>query len=90
MQAIFERAYRLGRADSDERQKFYRQLNSRGWKTKEPNGDLLAPETPELAGSVGRQLGGSGLTDLEIRKLIVVAVGQPTPFLPATRSLRAL
>lgn len=91
MQAIFERAYRLGKTTAQERQKFYRQMNSRGWKTREPNSDLLPPETPELAASVGRRLDDSGLTEQEIRRLVGVRSGQDTPFIPARRTtLRAV
>jgi Zn-dependent peptidase ImmA (M78 family) len=54
MQAIFERAYRMGKVSAEERQRFYRQMNSRGWKTREPGSDLLTPERPELATSIGK------------------------------------
>ncbi|MDQ1293744.1 MAG: hypothetical protein QG608_1625 [Actinomycetota bacterium] len=90
MQAIFERAYRLGKATSEERQKFYRQMNSRGWKTREPASDLLPPETPELAMSVGRRLDESGLTQSEIQKLVGARDGHPTPFVPPRRTLKAV
>jgi len=91
MQAVFERAYRLGKATAEERQKFYRQMNTRGWKTREPNSDLLPPETPELAASVGRHLDESGLTEQEIRSLVGARSGQSTPFVRARRTtLRAV
>lgn len=87
MQAIFERAFRLNKATAEERQKFYRQMTSRGWKTREPGSELLPTETPELAASVGRRLNESGLTDHEIRKLIGVRGTHPTPFTRAPRRL---
>jgi len=90
MQAVFERAYRLGKVTSDDRQRFYRQLNSRGWKTREPGSDLLAAETPELAHSIGRTLDRSGLTDGEIRQLIGVGAQTETVFREKTRALRAV
>lgn len=91
MQAIFERAYRLGRVTAEERQKFYRQMNSRGWKTREPHSDLLPPETPELAASVGRRLDESGLTPQEIRKLVGMTGDHSTPFLALPqRALRVV
>ncbi len=90
MQAIFERAYRMNKVTTEERQRFYRQLNSRGWKTREPGSDLLPPETPELAASVGRQLNQSGLSLQEIQKLIGSRDGNTTPFAPARRALRAV
>ncbi|MGO1406072.1 helix-turn-helix domain-containing protein [Agrococcus casei] len=90
MQAIFERAYRLGKATSDERQRFYRQMNSRGWKTREPGSDLLPSEVPELAVSVGRRLDQSGLTRREIQLLVGAREGYTTPFDAPQRTLRAV
>jgi Zn-dependent peptidase ImmA (M78 family) len=90
MQAVFERAYRLGKATSEERQKFYRQMNSRGWKVREPNSELIPQETPELAASVGHRLTESGLTEREIQRLVGVRDGGSTPFLPGRRGLRAI
>lgn len=90
MQAIFERAYRMGKVSADERQRFYRQMNSRGWKTREPGSDILPPETPELAASVGRRLDQSGLTQREIQLLIGAREGHATPFDAPRRTLRAV
>lgn len=90
MQALFERAYRMGKATAEERQKFYRQMNSRGWKTREPGSDLLPPEMPELAASVGRRLDESGLTRREILQLVGTRDGHPTPFDASRRVLRAV
>ena len=90
MQAIFERAYRMGKVSSDDRQRFYRQLNSRGWKAREPGSDLIPAETPELASSIGRTLDKSGLTDREIRQLIGVGLHTETAFTEKSRALRAV
>lgn len=90
MQAIFERAFRLGTVTAEQRQTFYRQLNSRGWKTREPGSDLLAPETPQLAASVGRRLDESGLSSSEIATLIGIRESSPSTFVPARRPLRAV
>jgi Zn-dependent peptidase ImmA (M78 family)/DNA-binding XRE family transcriptional regulator len=90
MQALFERACRMGKATAEERQKFYRQINGRGWKTREPGSDLLPPETPELAVSVGRRLDESGLTRREILRLVGARDGHPTPFDAPRRALRAV
>ncbi len=90
MQAIFERAYRMGKVTPEERQRFYRQMNSRGWKTREPGTELLAPERPELATSVGRRLDQSGLTRREIQILIGARDGHSTPFDAPGRALRAV
>ncbi len=90
MQAIFERAYRMGKVTSDERQRFYRQMNSKGWKTREPGSELIPPEEPELAASVGRRLDQSGLTRSEIQFLVGARDGHPTPFDAPRRALRAV
>lgn len=90
MQAIFERAYRLGRVTSEERQRFYRQMNSRGWKTREPGSDLLTAEVPELAMSIGRRLERSGLSDAEIRSLIGIDSSSTNVFRGRERTLRAV
>lgn len=90
MQAIFERAYRMGKTTTEDRQKFYKQMNSRGWKIREPGSDLLPSETPELAISVGQKLDESGLTRREILRLVGAREGHPTPFDVPLRVLRAL
>lgn len=90
MQALFERAYRMGKATADERQMFYRQLNRRGWKAREPGNDQLPAESPELAASIGRQLEQSGLTRREMQRLIGTRDGNSTIFEGSTRALRAV
>jgi Zn-dependent peptidase ImmA (M78 family) len=90
MQAVFERAYRLGRASAQDRQRFYRQMNSRGWKTREPGSDQITPEVPELAASIGRRLSESGLTGSEIARLTGMRDGCPNPFGLASRALHAV
>lgn len=90
MQALFERAYRLGRVTSEERQQFYRRLNSRGWKTREPGSDQIPPEPPRLARSMGEQLIHSGLSPAEVARLIGVPPNADSPFLPPSRGLRVV
>lgn len=80
MQAIFERAYRMGRVTPEDRQRFYRQMNSRGWKTREPGSDLLPKESPELAVSIGRRLIKTGLTQAETQQLVGARPGHQTLF----------
>lgn len=82
MQALFERAHGLRKATKDDRARFYRQLNSKGWKVHEPGSDTLPPETPVLAASIGRQLADAGLTRHEIHLLIGAADDADTPFEP--------
>jgi len=43
MQALFERAFRLGLVTPTARTSFYKSLNARGRKTREPETDSLAP-----------------------------------------------
>lgn len=88
MQAIFERAYRMGKVSAEDRRRFYRQISSRGWKTRELGSDMLPPETPELATSVRRQLDQSGLTRSEIQTLIGAREGHVTAFDIPRRALR--
>lgn len=90
MQAIFERAYRLGKVDADDRQKFYRQLNSRGWKTREPGSDQIVAETPSLVQAIREQLGSSGLDQAEISHLVGKRAGERSPFTMQQRILRAV
>lgn len=87
MQAIFERAYRMGKVNTEDRQKFHRQMNSRGWKVREPGSDLLPPETAELASSVGTRLTESGLNPREVRQLLGTRRSGATPFDKAERRL---
>ncbi|WP_280184530.1 helix-turn-helix domain-containing protein [Nocardia gipuzkoensis] len=89
MQALYERAYRFGRATSDERQRFYKGLNARGWKTSEPGADLVPDERPELAASIVEALQGKGLSREEIAQLTGMSwVSDGDPFTPASRGLR--
>jgi len=90
MQAIFERASALGKANAEDRRKFDRQMSSRGWKVREPKSDLLPPEIPELAGSVGQRLAQSGLTQREVHTLVGTREGHATPFDAPQRALRAV
>jgi Zn-dependent peptidase ImmA (M78 family) len=54
MQAIFERAYRFGLVKASDRVDFYRSLNSRGWKIREPISDELPTERAELTLKLAR------------------------------------
>ncbi|MGK8521325.1 ImmA/IrrE family metallo-endopeptidase [Nocardia asteroides] len=69
MQALYERAYRFGRVTSDGRQRFYRGLKARGWKTNETGADLVPEERPELAASIVEALQDKGLSRDEIAQL---------------------
>lgn len=69
MQAIFERAYRLGLVKPSDRADFYKSLNARGWKVHEPASDELPVERAELVQEIGAKMRERGLSDDEIANL---------------------
>lgn len=87
MQALMERAYRLGTVSAQERKTFYKKMSHRGWRRQEPGGDALPPETPQLARSVGQALIDAGLTVSEVSEIVGVAPGKDSPFIPVPRGL---
>ncbi|WP_067704451.1 helix-turn-helix domain-containing protein [Nocardia jejuensis] len=89
MQALYERAYQLGRVSTDERQRFYRYLNARGFKANEPGPELVPQERPELAASIVDALQAKGLDPEEIARLTGIdIVADGDPFTPVSRGLR--
>ncbi|MGW0250121.1 helix-turn-helix domain-containing protein [Nocardia goodfellowii] len=89
MQALYERAYQLGRVTSADREKFYRSMNARGWKANEPGADRIPPESPELARSTGAALLETGLDRAEVLRLTGSANSRDTdPFAPAPHGLQ--
>ncbi|MGH3693574.1 MAG: hypothetical protein ACRDRX_06190 [Pseudonocardiaceae bacterium] len=91
MQAIFERAYRLGLAKPRDRTDFYRSLNSRGWKIREPASDELPVEHPELAQEIGAGMRERGLSDAEIARMAGFAPGaMVNPFRVQPKRLHAV
>lgn len=90
MQAIFERAYRLGLATPAERTAFYKAMNARGWKTKEPGSETVPLERPQLPASIGEALRTKGLTDDEMNELSGYTAGAMNPFKPVERHLQAV
>jgi len=92
MQAVFERAFRMGRVSRDERTKFYRAMNARGWKVEEPGAERVALERPRLARLAGERLREAGLSDSEIAELTgVTDVAHASPFIERTqRHLRTV
>jgi Zn-dependent peptidase ImmA (M78 family)/transcriptional regulator with XRE-family HTH domain len=87
IQAIFERAHQLGLVTADERRAFYRGLNARGWKTKEPRAADVPLEQPELPASIGAALRAKGFSVEEIDALAGYAAGTANPFRPPNRRL---
>ena len=91
MQAIFERAHRLGLGKSHDRVDFYRLLNSRGWKVHEPVSDELPIEHPELTQQIGARMRERGLSDAEIANMAGFAPGaKDNPFLIQPKRLHAV
>lgn len=90
MQALFERAFRLGLVSPTARTSFYKSLNARGWKTREPGTDSLAAETPSLAQHIGTAMSKRGLSPDEIDSAAGYQPGTDNPFQLAPTRLRAL
>lgn len=91
MQAILERAYRLGIVKQCDRVDFYRALNSRGWKVREPASDELPVEHGELAQEIGTRMRERGLSDDEIARMAGFAPGSPAnPFRAQPKRLHAV
>ena len=66
MQALIERAHRLGTLSAQQRTSLYKALSSRGWRTREPLSDELVPERPSLVERLGQTLLDRGLTPAEV------------------------
>jgi Zn-dependent peptidase ImmA (M78 family)/DNA-binding XRE family transcriptional regulator len=82
MQAILERAHRLGLVKAHDRMDFCRSLNSRGWKVCEPVSDELPIEHPELTQQIGARMRERGLSDVEIANMAGFAPdAKANPFL---------
>ena len=91
MQAILERAHRLGTVGARERAAFYKLLNARGWKVREPASDELPVERPELAQEIGSRMRERGLSDEEIARMAGFIVGaEGNPFRTPPRPLYAV
>lgn len=65
MQAIFERGFRLDLATGTDRQNFYKQISRKGWRTEEPDEDLIPVESPSLASNLLAQFRAAGLSEGE-------------------------
>lgn len=84
IQALFERASHFGLVTKEQRTAFYRQLNSRGWRTAEPDEDFIPLERPQLATSLLEQFRLAGLSDADFAQVAGFAEGQiPRELLPA-------
>lgn len=90
LQALIERAYRLGLLTSDRRTTFYKMLNARGWKTVEPGSDKLARETPRLMQHIGFLMKERGMSDQEMAEITGFRDPAENPFRPVQKHLRAV
>lgn len=93
MQALFERAYRMGRVTTEERRRFYSSMNSRGWKRVEPGAERVPVERARLVAAAGESLRSAGLSDEEIAGLTGARTAKAAaPFLaePEQRRLRTV
>lgn len=69
MAAIVERASSLGYMTPTQRTSFYKMMNARGFRYREPASDELPPERPRLMQHIGEALRAKGLTEAEIAQL---------------------
>ena len=91
MQALIERAHRLGILGTSERANLYKRFSARGWRTREPLSDELLPECPSMVDRIGRTLLERGLTQEEIAILAGIDPRvQDSPFFPRRPPLRAV
>lgn len=91
MQALIERAHRLGTLSARERTNFYKRFSAAGWRTREPLSELLAPERPSLMHQIRQTLVERGLTRGEIAALAGVDPHVTnSPFLPQGQRLRSV
>lgn len=90
MQALYERAYRMGLVNASARTAFYRSLNARGWKSREPGSDTVPTERPALATHIGQSLRARGLSVEQMAEIAGFAVASDNPFQPALSGLRAV
>jgi Zn-dependent peptidase ImmA (M78 family)/DNA-binding XRE family transcriptional regulator len=91
MVALIERAHEARLLADKECTALHRALSVRGWRTREPVSDELAPETAQLARSVGMALRNRGLSADEVARLAGFASDRDNSiFRPEPRQLRAV
>jgi Zn-dependent peptidase ImmA (M78 family)/DNA-binding XRE family transcriptional regulator len=91
MQAMLERAHGLKTVTVDERTRFYKMMNARGWKANEPGGEFIPSESPEFPTRIGDALKAKGFTEQRIAEIAGAATTANNPFRPTpTNRLRAL
>jgi Zn-dependent peptidase ImmA (M78 family) len=90
MQALLERAYRMKLITPEARTKFYKMMNARGWKTKEPGVEFLVAEKPSLPAHIGNALKNKGFTERQAAALAGYADPDDNPFRPVSNRLRVV
>ncbi|MEJ2864874.1 helix-turn-helix domain-containing protein [Actinomycetospora flava] len=66
VQALIERAHALGTLRPADRTSLYKQLSAKGWRTREPGSDEIAPEETRLTTAIADSLHQRGLDDDEV------------------------
>lgn len=69
MQALVERAYHLDLLSCTQRTSMYKMFSAKGWRTREPGSEDIAPERPVLAQSIGQSLSARGLSPQEVASI---------------------
>ncbi len=69
MQALVERAFHLGLLTPTQRTSMYKMFSARGWRVREPRSEDIAPETPSLTESIGRDLAARGLSPQDVASI---------------------
>jgi len=85
MQALIERAFRLGTLTAHQRTGLYKGLSRRGWRTKEPLSDEVSPEHPRLLHRLGQELLDQGLSRTEVAQIAGIAQDESVFFLSKPR-----
>ena len=62
MQALVERAYHLDLFSPTQRTSMYKMFSAKGWRSREPGSDDIAPEQPALAEAIAQELSTRGLS----------------------------
>jgi Zn-dependent peptidase ImmA (M78 family) len=89
MQALIERAHQLGLVSPTQRTGLYKMFSARGWRTREPGSEDLAPERPTLTQDIAHSLIKRGLSTEEVAKIAGFATASRNDLFH-TNTLRAV
>jgi Zn-dependent peptidase ImmA (M78 family)/transcriptional regulator with XRE-family HTH domain len=89
MAALVERACSLGKMTPAQRTSFYKAMNAKGYRYREPGSDQIPPETPRLIRHIGQTLSAKGLTDNDIASIAGFASPDDDEFHLTTRPAQA-